>query len=121
VIRCCLESLALRYRATLDDLEQLVGHKLEVVRIVGGGCQNRLLCQMAADACGVPVVAGPVEATALGNLMVQAIATGDLDDIEAGRAAVAASVTLDTYEPHPGGAWAEALGRLHRSAASESA
>jgi rhamnulokinase len=76
---------------------------------------------MAADACGVPVVAGPVEATALGNLMVQAIATGDLDDIEAGRAAVAASVTLDTYEPHPGGAWAEALGRLHRSAASESA
>ena len=121
VIRCCLESLALRYRATLDDLEQLVGHKLEVVRIVGGGSQNRLLCQMAADACGVPVVAGPVEATALGNLMVQAIATGDLDDIEAGRAAVAASVTLDTYEPHPGGAWAEALGRIHRSAASESA
>jgi rhamnulokinase len=112
VVRCCLESLALRYRQTLDDLEQLVGHPLEVVRIVGGGSQNRLLCQMAADACGVPVVAGPVEATALGNLMVQAIATGDLDDVAAGRAAVAASVTLDTYEPQPGGAWQEMLGRL---------
>jgi rhamnulokinase len=120
VIRCCLESLALRYRVTLDDLQQLVGHRLEVVRIVGGGSQNRLLCQMAADACGVPVVAGPVEATALGNLMVQAIATGDLDDIEAGRAAVAASVTLDRYEPHSGGAWADALGRLEQMVARAS-
>jgi len=112
VVRCCLESLALRYRRTLEDLQQLVGHKLEVVRIVGGGSQNRLLCQMAADACGVPVVAGPIEATALGNLMVQAIATGDLDGIEAGRAAVAASVTLDTYEPHSDAAWQDMLGRL---------
>jgi rhamnulokinase len=114
VVRCCLESLALRYRATLDDLQELVGHRLEVIRIVGGGSQNRLLCQMAADACGVPVVAGPVEATALGNLMVQAIATGELDGVEAGRAAVAASVTLDTYEPRPGGAWDEMLTRLRR-------
>ena len=116
VVRCCLESLALRYRATLDDLQELVGHKLEVVRIVGGGSQNRLLCQMTADACGVPVVAGPVEATALGNLMVQAIATGDLDNVAAGREAVAASVTLETYEPRPGGAWEEMLARLRRPA-----
>jgi rhamnulokinase len=118
VVRCCLESLALRYRQTLADLEQLVGHSLEVVRIVGGGSQNRLLCQMAADACGIPVVAGPVEATALGNLMVQAIATGDLDDVAAGRAAVAASVTLDSYEPQPGAAWDAALSRLSDLAAS---
>jgi len=120
VVRCCLESLALRYRATLEDLQELVGHRLDVVRIVGGGSQNRLLCQMAADACGVPVVAGPVEATALGNLMVQAIATGDLDDLAAGRAAVAASVTLDTYEPRSGGAWDEMLARLRRPAADGS-
>jgi rhamnulokinase len=117
VVRCCLESLALRYRVTLDDLQELVGHRLEVVRIVGGGSQNRLLCQMAADACGVPVVAGPVEATALGNLMVQAIATGELDGLESGRAAVAASVTLDTYEPRSGGAWEEALARVKRPVA----
>jgi rhamnulokinase len=121
VVRCCLESLALRYRATLDDLQELVGHRLDVIRIVGGGSQNRLLCQMAADACGVPVVAGPVEATALGNLMVQAIATGELDGIGAGREAVAASVTLDTYEPRPGGAWDEMLARLRRAAAREKA
>jgi rhamnulokinase len=120
VVRCCLESLALRYRATLDDLQELVGHRLDVIRIVGGGSQNRLLCQMAADACGVPVVAGPVEATALGNLMVQAIATGELDDVAAGRAAVAASVTLDTYEPRSGGAWEEMLARLRRPATPKS-
>jgi rhamnulokinase len=119
VVRCCLESLALRYRATLDDLQELVGHRLEVIRIVGGGSQNRLLCQMTADACGVPVVAGPVEATALGNLMVQTIATGELDDVAAGRAAVAASVTLDTYEPSSGGAWDEMLARLRRPATHE--
>jgi rhamnulokinase len=119
VVRCCLESLALRYRATLDDLQELVGHRLEVIRIVGGGSQNRLLCQMTADACDVPVVAGPVEATALGNLMVQAIATGELDDVAAGRAAVAASVTLDTYEPRSGGAWDEMLARLRRPATHE--
>ena len=118
VVRCCLESLALRYRATLDDLQELVGHSLDVVRIVGGGSQNGLLCQMAADACGVPVVAGPVEATALGNLIVQAIATGELDDVAAGRAAVAASVTLATYEPRSGGAWDEMLVRLRRPAAA---
>ena len=117
VVRCCLESLALRYRQTLDDLEQLVRPPPEVVRIVGGGSQNRLLCQMAADACGLPVVAGPVEATAIGNLMVQAIATGDLDGVAAGRAAVAASVTLDTYEPQPGAAWDAALSRLRDLAA----
>jgi rhamnulokinase len=116
VVRCCLESLAVRYRATLDDLQEMIGHKLDVIRIVGGGSQNRLLCQMAADACGVPVVAGPVEATALGNLMVQAIATGELDGVAAGREAVAASVTLDTYEPRPGGAWEEMLARLRRPA-----
>jgi rhamnulokinase len=114
VVRCCFESLAVRYRVTLEDLEQLVGHRLEVVRIVGGGSQNRLLCQMAADACGLPVVAGPVEATALGNLMMQAIATGELDDLAAGRAAVANSVTLDRYEPHPDSGWQEALARMRR-------
>ena len=114
VVRCCLESLALRYRATLDELQQMLGRRLEVIRIVGGGSRNRLLCQLAADACGVPVVAGPAEATALGNLMLQAIATGELNDVNAGRTAVAASVTLEPYEPRPGGAWDEKLARLER-------
>ena len=119
VVRCCLESLALRYRATLDDVEELVGHRLEVVRIVGGGSRNRLLCQLTADACGLPVVAGPVEATALGNLMLQAIATGELEGIEAGREAVAASIALDTYEPHSSAAWEDAMARLRRAPTPE--
>jgi rhamnulokinase len=113
VIRCCLESLAVQYRVTLDDLEELVADRLDVIRIVGGGSQNRLLCQLTADACQRPVVAGPAEAAALGNLMVQAVANGDLQGVAEGRAAIASSVKLETYEPHSeGGRWEEAVARM---------
>src|SRR5262249_59155738 len=71
VIRCALESLALRYRWVLERLEELLARRLEVIHIVGGGSQNGLLCQFTADACNRPVVAGPVEATAIGNVLVQ--------------------------------------------------
>lgn len=117
VARCCLESLAALYRATFADLQEVLGRPLDTIRIVGGGSRNGLLCQLAADACGVPVVAGPTEATALGNVMIQAIAMGELDDIGAGRAAVAASVALRTYEPQPGAAWDDKLARLRSRAA----
>jgi rhamnulokinase len=120
VVRCCLESLALSYRATLDDLQTLVGRPLEAIRIVGGGSRNGLLCQLTADACRLPVVAGPVEATALGNLIVQAVATGELDDLDAERAAIAASTTRQTYEPRARQPWAEALARFRRIAAKPS-
>lgn len=110
-VRCCLESLALRYRMTLGELEQLAGRKVAALRIVGGGSQNRLLCQLAADACGVPVIAGPAEATALGNVMAQAIAAGELEGIAEGRAAVGNSVVMDAYEPHRSDRWAEAFDR----------
>lgn len=101
VVRCCLESIALRYRQVLDALESVTHRRLEVIRIVGGGSQNRLLCQLTADVCQRPVVAGPVEATALGNLTLQAIATGYVADILAGRQAIAASVERHWYEPRP--------------------
>ena len=90
MVRCCLESLALRYRIALGELEELTARKVDALRIVGGGSQNRLLCQLAADACGVPVIAGPTEATALGNLMAQAIGAGELAGIDQGRVAVVA-------------------------------
>jgi rhamnulokinase len=112
IVRCCLESLAVRYRATLEDLEALVRGRLSRIHVVGGGSQNPLLCQLTADACERPVLAGPVEAAALGNVMVQAIATGELAGIAEGRAAVAASVDVTRYEPRPGGNWPEALARL---------
>lgn len=99
VVRCCLESLALKYRQVIESLEELTGRALPTIRIVGGGSQNALLCQLTADACGRTVVAGPVEATALGNVMVQAIAAGYLPDIAAGRAAVARSVEQRVFTP----------------------
>jgi rhamnulokinase len=112
VVRCCLESLALKYRWVLDALEAVTGRRLETIRVVGGGSQNCLLCQLTADACERPVVAGPVEATALGNIMLQAIATGHLPDVAAGRQAVGGSFERQRFEPRPGGAWLEAWERF---------
>jgi rhamnulokinase len=110
--RCCLESLALKYRWVLAALEDLTGQHLQTIRIVGGGSQNTLLCQLTADACARPVVAGPVEATALGNILVQAIALGHLPGIQAGRAAIAASEPQTTYDPRPSPAWDAAFVRF---------
>jgi len=109
LVRCCLESLALKYRWVLTALEQLTGRTLETIRIVGGGCQNTLLCQLTADACQRRVVAGPVEATAMGNILMQAIALGTLPDIAAGRAALARSFEQIIYQPHASGDWDAAI------------
>lgn len=106
VIRCALESLALKYRTTLRNLDTLLGRKTECLHIIGGGVQNKLLCRMTADACGIPVVTGPVEATALGNIGVQAMAVGALDGLSAMRAAISRSVELERYEPGDTAAWA---------------
>jgi rhamnulokinase len=114
LVRCCLESLALKYRWVLGALETLTGQRIDTVRVVGGGSQNALLCQFTADASRRRVVAGPVEATALGNILVQALATGHLPDLAAGRRAVAASVPQIVYNPAPQAthAWAAAIARF---------
>jgi rhamnulokinase len=108
VVRAALESLALRYRGVLEGMEGLTGTRLATLHIVGGGSQNRLLSQFAADCCQRPVVTGPVEATALGNVMVQAIATGHLASLAEGRAAIAASIVQETFVPGPAAGWDEA-------------
>jgi rhamnulokinase len=100
VIRCALESLALKYREVLGYLEQLGGAPIETIHIVGGGAQNRLLCQMAADACNRPVLAGPIEATAIGNIMMQTIAAGAVANVTEARAVIRRSFDLVEYEPH---------------------
>ena len=82
--------------------------------MVGGGFRNRLLCQFTADACQRLVVAGPVEATALGNIMIQAIASGHLSSLAEGRQAIGASFERRLYEPHPGTAWQDAYARFTR-------
>jgi rhamnulokinase len=105
VIRCVLESLALRYRWVLERLEELLGRRLEVIHIVGGGCQNTLLCQLTADACNRPVLAGPVEATALGNVLVQAMGLGLVGSLAEARAVVRRSFEVRTYSPRNPEGW----------------
>ena len=102
VIRCVLDSLALCFRAKTEELQEITGIKYEVLHIVGGGCQNKLLMQLSADALDIPVIAGPVEATAIGNILAQAIADGKLDSLERGRSIVKASFPVETYEPRKG-------------------
>jgi rhamnulokinase len=111
-VRCALESLALRYRWVLERLEELTGKRLEVIHVVGGGSQNELLCQLTADACNRPVLAGPVEATALGNLLVQAIGLKLLGSLADAREVVRRSFMVRTFEPQRPGDWAEPHGRF---------
>ncbi len=111
-VRCCLESLALKYRWVLEKLEALTGKRPEVVHVVGGGCQNQLLCQFTADACGRPVVAGPVEATAAGNVLTQALGLGVLGSLAEAREVVRRSFDVVTYEPRDSAAWEEPYRRL---------
>ncbi len=115
IVRTALESLALKYREVLGTLEQLGGRPIEHIHIVGGGTQNRLLCQMAADACNRMVLAGPVEATAIGNVLMQAIAAGDIADVAQAREVVRRSFDLVEYHPHEDDRWAEATARLAAS------
>lgn len=105
LVRCALESLALKYRQTLRALDAVLGRKTERLHIIGGGAQNRLLCRMTADACGVEVVTGPVEATALGNIGMQALATGVFDSLQDMRAAISKASELETFTPQDTAAW----------------
>lgn len=97
--RCILESLADAYAVSLRDLQTLTGRTFSTLHIVGGGCQNELLNQMTADACGVTVVAGPVEATATGNIMMQLVANGAVKNVEEARAIARASFPVKRYTP----------------------
>lgn len=110
--RTIFDSLALKYRLTLDDLAEIAGDRARTLHIVGGGSQNELLSQYAADACGVEAVAGPVEATALGNVLLQAMAMGRVADGAQARAIVRRSFEPKVYEPRTGGGWDEAAERL---------
>lgn len=113
-VRCALESLALAYRKAIGQLEQALGYPLEAVHIVGGGSQNGLLNQFTADATGKPVIAGPVEATAIGNLLVQAMALGRLSSLNEARQLVRRSFPVEVFEPGRGEAWDEAYDRWLR-------
>ncbi len=107
-VRCCLEGLALKYRWVIERLEELTGKTVSTIHIVGGGSQNWLLNQFTADATGKPVQAGPIEATATGNALVQAIALGYLGSHAELREVVRNSFDLRTFEPKPDERWQQA-------------
>ena len=111
-VRCVLESLACTYRRTLEQMEEMTGHKIKVLHIVGGGSQNRLLNQCTADAIGRTVLAGPVECTAIGNVLIQALALGHLESLAALRDVVRRSFALQSYQPQNTAAWDQAYGRF---------
>jgi len=114
VVRCALESIAMKFREVLGMCEQLAGRRIETIHIVGGGTKNRQICQAAADACGRYVVAGPVEATAIGNIMTQAIAAGDVASVVEARDVIRRSFPVEEYEPQNTAAWDEASERFSK-------
>jgi sugar (pentulose or hexulose) kinase len=105
LVRCVYESLAMKYRRNLDILEGVTGKTFETINIVGGGSRDGFLCRCTAASCGRPVVAGPQEATALGNLLVQLIAAGEIASVEEGRDMTAASFPPVRYEPEEASRW----------------
>lgn len=112
IVRCIFDSLALKYRHTIHLINEIRGKKATHLHIVGGGVQNKLLCRLAADACNLPVYAGPIEATALGNILVQLMALGEISGVSEAREIVRNSFELDYYEPAGSSEWNEAYERF---------
>ena len=112
LLRTALEGLALKYRWTIEKLQIILNRQFKVLHIVGGGSQNKLLCQFAADATQLPVTAGPVEATAIGNIAVQAIAVGELASYAEAHQIIRRSFEVLSYEPGEGSRWDEAYGKF---------
>jgi rhamnulokinase len=112
MVRACLESLAFAYRESLESIEKVTGEKIKTLHIVGGGSQNRLLNQMAADATGRIVVTGPIEGTAIGNLLIQAYGLGRLKSHQEIRRVVRTSFPIETFQPQSNPSWEEAWKRF---------
>ena len=114
IARSALESLVMLYRICLNSLEELLGHEIETIHIVGGGVQNQLLCQMTADATKRIVIAGPVEATALGNVVTQCLGSGRLQSIAAAREWIRQSCDIQQFTPKSTVAWDDAFARFSK-------
>ncbi len=112
IVRCCLESLALKYRWAIERLESMLSTRISTIHVVGGGSKNSLLCQFTADACNRPVYAGPAEATAIGNILMQAVGRAQLASIAELRSVVAHSFPVKVYEPRDSASWAGAIGKF---------
>jgi rhamnulokinase len=117
IVRCILESLALKHAQTIEVLASVTGASPREIHVVGGGARNELLCRSTADAAGLPVIAGPEEATLLGNLVVQAMALGEISSLAEGRELISASVVPTAYEPQETSKWQEARERFAEAVA----
>jgi len=107
LVRCVYESLAMKYRRNLELLRHITNKSFSFITIIGGGARDKLMCQFTADACNLPVAAGPEEATALGNIIVQLIAAGEITNLEEGRKIIADSFPVLRYEPNDNAVWEE--------------
>ncbi len=114
VVRCIYESLALKYQVTKQQIEQVTGRQYHYLHVVGGGTKDGLLSQFTANATGSRVIAGPIEATALGNMAVQLLAHGTIKDLAAARSLIANSFELKSYEPADQASWQAALQRYRQ-------
>ncbi len=115
MIRVILESLVLKYRVVMERIEDITGQKIDCLHIVGGGIQNELLCQFTANAIGKKVIAGPIEATASGNLLIQAKAAGQIENLAELRKIVRNSFELKEYQPQEASLWEEQYKKVHKS------
>lgn len=112
IVRCIYESLALKYRYALNQISKCTGRKFEILHLLGGGTKDGFLCQLTADSIDMPVVAGPVEATALGNIILQLIALGEISDVNEGRQLIAKTHKLNHFNPSHTDEWDSAYGRF---------
>ena len=111
IMRCIYESLAMKYRQTFEKLCECTERDYEVIHVIGGGTKDTLLCQLTANACNRDVVAGPIEATVLGNIAVQLLASGDIESIADARRIIAESENVTKYTPQDTAEWAQAYSR----------
>ena len=107
--RCVFESLAMAYQRKIDLLTKITGREIDRIHVIGGGSRNDYLCQMTADACGLPVIAGPVEAASAGNIIMQAISSGIVGNLDEGRRLIEASSDLHVYQPSNHDLWEKVL------------
>lgn len=114
IVRCIDESLAMKYRIVLSEIQDCTGKEYQTIHIVGGGAQSRLLCQMTANACGMRVIAGPIEATVLGNIAIQLVACGAVSGISEVRSVLKNNGDIVTYEPEKGQEWQQAFNRYQK-------